>query len=74
MNKETAKQNLLALINQCVKTGGIFADATSVAVMVNSIHVLDAESEQGETAMMPVNNGKADSLRAIREANSTKNS
>ncbi len=61
------------LINHCIKHGGIFENAESVAVMVDSIHILDADHTPGDVGMVPVNNGKADALRAIRETNSTKN-
>ena len=52
--REKAKQNLLILVNTCINRGGIFTDAASVALMVNSIHVLDAYSENGPTAMKSV--------------------
>lgn len=52
--REKAKQNLLTLVNTCINKGGIFGDAASVALMVNSIHVLDAYSEEGRPAMKPV--------------------
>lgn len=43
MNKEQAKQNLLILINMCVKAGGIFNNAEAVLTMVDSVNTLCAE-------------------------------
>lgn len=54
MDKQTAKQNLLNLIDYCVKHGGIFNDAGSVAAAVQSIEVL----YRGEIPVLdkPLNN------------------
>lgn len=50
--REQAKQNLLGLINFCIKQGGIFQDAASVAAIVNSVHVLDAVDMPGTTELV----------------------
>lgn len=59
MTKEQAKQNLLALINACVKTGGIFDNSQTVAVMVDSVFALEQET----AAQAPI-------LSAVRERKS----
>lgn len=62
--KESAKKNLLHLINVCVMKGGIFNDAQAVAEMVNSVHVLGADDiPAANGSMMPLKASASEQLQ-----------
>lgn len=59
MTKEQATSNLLLLIDTCIRQGGIFNNAATVANMVNSVHVLGADNEKGPVPAMFRQRGSA---------------
>lgn len=43
MDKKTAKENLIKLVDYCVNKGGVFNNAASVTAILQSVEVLAAD-------------------------------